>query len=25
IAKNVADFRAAQTDKVASKNIPGQV
>ena len=24
IAKNVADFRAAQTDKVASKNIPGQ-
>ena len=25
IAKNVADFRAAQTDKVASNNIPGQV
>jgi len=24
IAKNVADFRAAQTDKVASNNIPGQ-
>ena len=24
IAKNVADFRTAQTDKVASKNIPGQ-
>ncbi len=23
IAKNVADFRAAQTEKVASKNIPG--
>ena len=25
IAKNVADFRTAQTEKVASKNIPGQV
>ena len=25
IAKNVADFRAAQTEKVASKNIPGQI
>jgi 5-(carboxyamino)imidazole ribonucleotide mutase len=25
IAKNVADFRTAQTDKVASNNIPGQV
>ncbi|MVF25105.1 5-(carboxyamino)imidazole ribonucleotide mutase, partial [Methylocaldum sp. BRCS4] len=25
IAKNVAAFRAAQTDKVASNNIPGQV
>ncbi len=25
IAKNVADFRAAQTDKVASNNIPGHV
>ena len=25
IAKNVADFRDAQTDKVASKNIPGQI
>ena len=25
IAKNVAQFRAAQTDKVASNNIPGQV
>ena len=24
IANNVADFRAAQTDKVASNNIPGQ-
>lgn len=24
IAQNVADFRAAQTDKVASNNIPGQ-
>ncbi|CAB1220847.1 5-(carboxyamino)imidazole ribonucleotide mutase [Acinetobacter bouvetii] len=24
IAKNVAEFRAAQTEKVASKNIPGQ-
>ena len=24
IAKNVANFRAAQTDKVASNNIPGQ-
>lgn len=24
IAKNVADFRVAQTDKVASNNIPGQ-
>ena len=24
IAQNVADFRAAQTEKVASKNIPGQ-
>ena len=24
IAKNVSDFRAVQTDKVASKNIPGQ-
>ena len=25
IAKNVADFRAAQTEKVASNNIPGQM
>jgi len=25
IAKNIADFRTAQTDKVASNNIPGQV
>ena len=23
IAKNVADFRTAQTEKVSSKNIPG--
>ena len=25
IAKNVADFRTAQTEKIASKNIPGQI